>query len=55
MNANALLIRALKTFLQAGLAAWALTGYDFTKGAAAGAIAAGISAVMNVFIQPAEG
>lgn len=52
---NALALRALKTFFQAGLAAWAVTGYNFEKGAVVGAIAAGVSALMNLFIQPAEG
>lgn len=54
MNGNALLIRALKTFVQAGLATWAVTGFDFTTGAIVGAVAAGISALMNLFIQPTE-
>lgn len=54
MNGNALFIRALKTFVQAGLAGWAVTGFDFTSGAIVGAIAAGVSALMNLFIQPTE-
>lgn len=54
MNGNALFIRALKTFIQAGLATWAVTGFDFNTGAIGGAVAAGISALMNLFIQPQE-
>ena len=54
MNGNALLIRALKTFVQAFLAAWALTNFDFSQAALVGAAAAGISALMNLLIQPTE-
>ena len=59
MNSNALIIRALKTFVQATLAFLAtglVTAIDVptTKALIAGAIAAGISAVMNLFIQPTE-
>ncbi len=54
MNGNALFVRAFKTFVQAGLATWAVTGFDFTTGAIVGAIAAGISALMNLFIKPTE-
>lgn len=54
MSGNALLIRALKTFIQAGLATWAVTNFDFTTGAIVGAVAAGLSALMNLFIQPVE-
>ena len=54
MNSNALFVRALKTFIQAGLATWAVTGFDFTTGAIVGAVAAGLSALMNLFIQPME-
>ena len=54
MNRNALVVRAFKTFVQAGLATWAVTNFDFTTGAIVGAIAAGISALMNLFIQPVE-
>ncbi len=54
MNANAILIRAFKTFVQTFLAAWAVTSYDFEKGAVVAAVAAAISAVMNLFIQPSE-
>ena len=49
-----LLIRAAKTFIQSFLAVWALTQYDFEKGAIVGAVAAGISAVMNLAIPPAN-
>jgi len=56
---NVLAVRALKTFIQASLATVALgivTVVDVptTKALIAGAIAAGISAVMNLFIQPTE-
>lgn len=54
MNGNALFVRAFKTFVQAGLATWAVTGFDFTTGAIVGACAAGISALMNLFIKPQE-
>lgn len=54
MNGNALLVRAFKTFVQAGLATWAVTSFDFTTGAIVGATAAGLSALMNLFIQPTE-
>lgn len=54
MNGKALFVRALKTFVQAGLATWAVTGFDFTTGAIVGATSAGISALMNLFIQPTE-
>lgn len=54
MNSNAILVRAFKTFVQTALATWALTNFDFGKAALIGAAAAGISAVMNLFIQPLE-
>ena len=54
MNVNAIVIRAFKTFVQTFLAAWAVTNFDFEKGALVAAVAAGISAVMNLFIQPEE-
>jgi hypothetical protein len=54
MNGNALLVRAFKTFVQAALATWALTNFDFGQASLVGAAAAGISALMNLFIQPAE-
>lgn len=54
MNGNALVIRALKTFVQGFLAAWALSNFDFAQAAVVGAAAAGISALMNLFIQPTE-
>lgn len=54
MNGNALFVRAFKTFVQAGLATWAVTNFDFTTGAIVGACAAGISALMNLFIKPTE-
>lgn len=54
MQTNAILIRAFKTFIQAFLATWALTNFDFGQAAIVGAVAGGISAVMNLFIQPSE-
>lgn len=54
MNSNALVVRAFKTFVQAAGATWALTNFDFGKAALIGAAAAGISALMNLFIQPTE-
>lgn len=59
INLNALVVRAFKTFLQAFLA-FAATGVvaavnvPTTKALIAGAIAAGISAVMNLFLAPQE-
>lgn len=58
-NFNVLAVRALKTFIQASLAFVAVgivTAVDVptTKALIGGAIAAGISAVMNLFIQPTE-
>jgi len=44
-------VRAFKTFVQGALAAWAVTGNATTKEAAVGALAAGISAVMNLVLQ----
>lgn len=41
------LIRALKTFVQASVAVWIANGQQFTKSALIGAIAGGISAVWN--------
>lgn len=59
MNANVILIRAFKTFVQTFLATLgvsALTVVDVATGKAAliAAAAAGVSAVMNLFIQPTE-
>lgn len=54
MNGNALVVRAFKTFVQGALAALVLTGGELTQAALVGALAAGISAVMNLFIQPTE-
>lgn len=59
VNIEALLVRALKTFIQAALA-FASVGLvtavsiPTTKALIGGAIAAGISAVMNLFLQPQE-
>lgn len=54
MNGNALFVRALKTFVQAFLAAWAVTNFDFSQAAVVGGLAAGVSALMNLVIQPVE-
>lgn len=59
MDANVILIRALKTFVQAAGAvvlAGVTTAVDgaTTKALIIGAVAAGISAVMNLFIKPTE-
>lgn len=59
MDANVLIVRALKTFFQAFLAAVSLgivttTDIAAIKALIVGAIAAGISAVMNLLIQPTE-
>lgn len=56
---NVILVRALKTFAQAILAALAVsatTVVDLETGKAVliAAVAAGISAVMNLFIAPQE-
>lgn len=59
MDFNAIAVRALKTFTQAVLAVLAVsatTVVDLETGKAVliAAVAAGISAVMNLFIQPTE-
>lgn len=59
MDANVLVIRALKTFVQAFLAAVSVgivttTNVSALRALIIGAIAAGISAVMNLIIQPTE-
>lgn len=59
VNIGALLVRALKTFLQASLAFLTVgvigaTSVPTTKALIGGAIAAGFSAVMNLFLQPQE-
>lgn len=46
------IVRALKTFAQAMLATWAVTNFDFEKGAIVGSLAAGFSAVWNLFFPP---
>lgn len=56
---NVILVRAAKTFLQAFLGALALgivttTNLSALKALVVGAIAAGVSAVMNLFIAPKE-
>ena len=59
MDSNVILIRALKTFIQAALAVMAAGIIDVSdlstlKALAIGGIAAGVSAVMNLFLQPTE-
>lgn len=59
LNINAVVVRALKTFLQAFLAvilAGLTTTADLStvKALLIAAFAAGVSAVMNVFINPTE-
>lgn len=44
-------VRALKTFVQAFLATWGITGYGFSKDALVAAAAAGISAVWSVAVK----
>ncbi len=51
LNYKDVSVRAVKTFIQAALAAWVVTGNATTKEAGVGALAAGISAVMNLFLQ----
>jgi hypothetical protein len=47
---NDVVVRAAKTFVQAALAAWAVTSFNFEKTALLAAVAAGISAVWNVVV-----
>lgn len=59
VNGNALFVRAFKTFIQGFIGAVGLgltTAVDVptTKALIVGAIAAGVSAVMNLFIAPQE-
>lgn len=59
MNANAIIIRAFKTFLQTFLATLSVSvltvvNVETGKAALIAAVAAGFSAAMNIFIQPAE-
>lgn len=56
---NVLFVRALKTFIQAAAAAVSVgivttTDISAVRALIVGAIAAGISAVMNLVIQPTE-
>ncbi len=44
-------VRALKTFVQGFIAGWSLTNFDMESGAVVGAIAAGVSAVMNISVE----
>ena len=59
VNANVLLVRALKTFIQAfasvlAVSAATVVNIETGKAVLIGAVAAGISAVMNLFIAPTE-
>lgn len=59
VNIEALLVRALKTFLQAfsaALLASVVTPVSIPalRAVVIGALAAGVSAVMNLFLQPQE-
>lgn len=45
---NDVVVRALKTFVQAFLASWAVTGNSLEKHALVGACAAAVSAVWNL-------
>lgn len=59
MDSNVLLVRAFKTFVQAFLAAVSVgvvstTDLSAVKALIIGAIAAGVSAAMNLLIQPTE-
>lgn len=62
MNINVLVVRAAKTFVQAFIASlsYGLAATNAPNSTSAyralivGAVAAGVSAVMNVFIQPTE-
>lgn len=59
MDSNVLIVRAFKTFVQAFLGAVSLgivsaTDIPAVKALIVGAVAAGISAAMNLLIQPTE-
>lgn len=59
MDANVILIRALKTFVQAFLSVLAVSAttvvnLETGKAVLIAAVAAGFSALMNLFIQPTE-
>lgn len=59
MSFNVIFIRALKTFIQAFVAAVSVgivstTDVSAVRSLLIGAIAAGVSAVMNLIIQPTE-
>lgn len=55
MNYKDIFKRAGKTFVQSFLASWGLTQFDIEKGAVIGALAAGISAAMNIVIALNDG
>jgi len=48
------IIRSVKTFIQAFVAAWLLTGNSLEKNALLGAGAAGIAAVWNAIISTSK-
>jgi len=48
-------VRAVKTFIQAFVAAWVVTNMSFEKTAILGAVAAGVSAVWNVVVPAVKG
>lgn len=59
VNIEVLIVRALKTFIQAFVAAVSVgivttTNIPALRALVIGAIAAGVSAVMNIFLQPQE-
>lgn len=59
MDFNVLAVRALKTFVQAfaavlAVSATTVVSLETGKAVLIAAVAAGISAVMNLFIQPSE-
>lgn len=47
---NDIVVRAAKTFVQAFLATWAVTGNQVTRNALVAAVAAAVSAVWNVVL-----
>lgn len=50
-HATDVVVRAAKTFIQAFLATWGITGYAFGKDALVAAAAAGMSAVWSVAVK----
>lgn len=47
---NDIIIRALKTFAQAFLASWSISGFAIEKDIAVAALSAGISAAWNILL-----